>query len=107
MAIVQLDSEEKEKRIQRLMERSKEEIATQWVTLGSDMKEKYDKLKMEFIEYKMANDVSRFFEDIRSEESNEVLGSKLRNAIQSNILYIDWLKKLEAKSKLKSKSKNK
>ncbi len=35
------------------MKYSKEEIATQWVTLGSDMKQKYDKLKMEFIEYKI------------------------------------------------------
>ena len=71
------------------------------------MKEKYDNLKMEFIEYKMANDISRFFEDIRTEESNEILGSKLREAIQGNILYIDWLKKqkkAEAKSK---KCKNK
>ena len=68
------------------------------------MKEKYDKLKIEFIEYKMANDISRFFEDIRSEKSNEILGSKIRNAIECNILYIDWLKKQEAKSK---KSKNK
>jgi len=28
------------------MEHTKEEIATQWVTLGSDMKQKYDKLKI-------------------------------------------------------------
>ena len=88
------------------MENTKEEIASQWVTLGSDMKDKYDKLKIEFIEYKIANDISRFFEDIRSEESNEILGSKLRAAFQGNILYINWLKKLEAKSK-KSKNKNK
>ena len=90
-----LDPEEKQKRIDRLMEHTKEEIATQWVTLGTDMKEQYDKLKIEFIEYKIANDISRFFEDIRSEESNEILGSKIRNAIQGNILYIDWLKKQE------------
>ncbi len=100
-----LDPEEKQKRSDRIMEHTKEEIVTQWVTLGTDMKEKYDKLKMEFIEYKMANDISRFFEDVRSELSNEILGSKIRNAIQGNILYIDWLKKLEAKSK-KSGRKN-
>ena len=35
------------------------------------MKEKYDKLKIEFIEYKIANDISRFFEDVRSEKSDE------------------------------------
>ena len=63
------------------------------------MKEDYDKLKIEFIEYKIANDISRFFEDVRSEQSNEILGSRLRSAIQGNILYVDWLKKLEAKSK--------
>ena len=106
-AQTQIDPEEKQKRIDRLMDCTKEEIATQWVTLGSDMKEKYDNLKMEFIEYKMANDISRFFEDIRTEESNEILGSKIREAIQGNILYIDWLKKqkkAEAKSK---KCKNK
>ena len=84
------------------MKYSKEEVATQWVTLGSDMKDKYDKLKIEFIEYKIANDISRFFEDIRSEKSNEVLGSKLRSAIQGNILYIDWLKK-QKKAEIKSK----
>ena len=44
--------------------------------VGTNMKENYDKLKIEFIEYKIANDISRFFEDIRSEQSNEVLGSK-------------------------------
>ena len=89
-----------------LMEHTKEEIATQWVTLGSDMKEKYDNLKIEFIEYKMANDISRFFEDVRSEKSDEILGSKLRQAIQGNILYIDWLKKQKAKSeKLASQNK--
>ena len=44
------------------MEHTKEEIATQWVTLGTDMKEKYDILKIEFIEYKIANDISRFTE---------------------------------------------
>ena len=106
-AQTQIDPEEKQKRIDRLMDYTKEEIATQWVTLGSNMKEKYDKLKMEFIEYKMANDISRFFEDVRSEKSNEILGSKIRDAIQGNILYIDWLKKqkkAEAKSK---KCKNK
>ena len=78
MSMVELDPEEKQKRIDRLMEHTKEEIATQWVTLGSDMKEKYDKLKIEFIEYKIANDISRFFEDIRSEKSDEILGSKIR-----------------------------
>ena len=98
--MVKLDPEEKQKRIEGLMEYTKEEIATQWVMLGTEMKEKYEKLKVEFIEYKMANDISRFFEDVRLEESNEVLGSKLRAAFQGNILYIDWLKKLW---KLKSK----
>ena len=88
---VGLDSEDKQKRIDRLMEHTKEEIATQWVTVGTNMKEEYDKLKIEFIEYKIANDISRFFEDVRSEQSNEVLGSKIRSAIQGNILYIDWL----------------
>ena len=84
------------------MEHTKEEIATQWVSLGTDMKEKYDKLKIEFIEYKIANDISRFFEDIRLEESNEILGSKIRNAFQGNILYIDWHKKqVKAESKLR------
>jgi hypothetical protein len=81
------------------MEHTKEEIATQWVTLGTNMKEQHDKLKIEFIEYKIANDISRFFEDIRSEKSDQVLGGKLRNAIEGNILYVDWLKKKEAKSK--------
>lgn len=87
------------------MEHSKEGIATQWITLGTDMKQKYDKLKIEFIEYKIANDISRFFEDIRSEKSDEILGGKIRSAIQGNILYINWVKKLEARSK-RSKSKN-
>ena len=81
------------------MENTKEEIATQWVTVGSDMKQKYDNLKIEFIQYKIANDISRFFEDIRSEKSDEILGSKIREAIQGNIIYIDWLKKEKAKSK--------
>ena len=90
MTVVELDPENRQKRIDNLMERTKEEIATQWVTLGSDMKQKYDKLKIEFIEYKTANDISRFFEDIRSEKSNEILGSKIRNVIEGNILYIDW-----------------
>jgi hypothetical protein len=103
MTVVELDPEDKQKRIDRLMEHTKEEIATQWVTLGSDMKQKYDKLKIEFIEYKMANDISRFFEDIRSEKSDEILGSKIRSAIEDNILYIDWLKKQESKAKLAKK----
>ena len=85
------------------MENTKEEIATQWVTLGSDMKDKYDKLKLEFIEYKIANDISRFFEDIMSEKSDEILGSKIRSAIEGNILYIDWLKKQENIAKLTRK----
>ena len=93
--MIELDPEEKQKRIEGLMEHTKEQIVNQWVTLGSDMKQKYDKLKIEFIEYKMANDISRFFEDVRSEKSDEVLGSKIRNAIQGNILYINWLKKQE------------
>ena len=71
MTVVELDPENRQKRIDNLMEHNKEEIATQWVTLGSDMKQKYDKLKIEFIEYKIANDISRFFEDIRSEKSDE------------------------------------
>jgi len=105
-SVIELDPEEKQKRIQRLMEYTKEEIATQWVTLGTEMKKNYDKLKIEFIEYKIANDISRFFEDIRSEKSDQVLGSKLRAAFQSNILYKDWLKKqMKAESKLKLKSK--
>ena len=88
------------------MEHTKEEIATQWVTLGSDMKDKYDELKIEFIQYKIANDISRFFEDIKSEKSNEILGRKIRSSIQGNILYIDWLKKSQKQSKSK-KSKSK
>ena len=64
MSMVELDPEEKQKRIDRLIEHTKEEIAIQWVTLGTEMKEKYDNLKIEFIEYKIANDISRFFEDI-------------------------------------------
>ena len=104
MKVVELDPEDKQKRIDSLMGLTKEEIATQWVTVGTNMKEDYDKLKIEFIEYKIANDISRFFEDVRLEQSNEVLGSKLRNAIQSNILYMDWLKKQE-KSEAKSKKK--
>jgi hypothetical protein len=106
MTVVELDPEEKQKRIDRLVEHTKEEIATQWVTVGTNMKEDYDKLKIEFIEYKIANDISRFFEDVRSEKSNEIFGNKIRSAIQGNILYIDWLKKQE-KSEAKSKSKNK
>jgi hypothetical protein len=101
-----LDPEEKQKRIQSLMECTKEQLATQWVTVGTNMKAQYDKLKIEFIEYEIANDISRFFEDVRSEQSNEKLGSKVRNAIQGNILYLDWLKKQEkAEAKLKSKNK--
>ena len=104
--MIELDAEEKLKRILSLMEHTKEEIATQWVTVGTNMKEDYDKLKMEFIEYKIANDISRFFEDIQSEKSNEVLGRKIRSAIHGNILYLDWLKKQEkAESKLMSKNK--
>ena len=68
---------EKQKRIDRLLKHTKEEIATQWVTVGPDMKEQHDKLKMEFIEYKIANDISRFFEDVRLEKSNQVLEVKL------------------------------
>ena len=88
------------------MELTKEEVATQWVTLGTEMKEKYDKLRIEFIEYKIANDISRFFEEVRSEKSDQILGNKLRSAIQGNIMYINWLKKQETKSR-KSKSRNK
>ena len=106
MAEIGLDPEEKQKRIDRLMEHTKEEIATQWITVGTNMKEDYDKVKIEFMEYKIANDISRIFEDVRSEQSNEVLGSKIREAIQGNILYADWLKKQEKdEAKLKSKSK--
>ena len=82
--IIELDPEEKQKRIEGLMEHTKEEIATQWVTLGSDMKQKYDNLKIEFVEYKIANDISRFFEDIRSEKSDEILGSKIRKQYRVN-----------------------
>ena len=59
---VGLDSEDNRKRIDRLMEHTKEEIATQWVTVGTNMKEQYDNLKIEFIEYKITNDISRFTE---------------------------------------------
>ena len=76
MIIAELDPEDKQKRIDRLMGHTKEEIATQRVTVGINMKEDYDKLKIEFIEYKIANDISRFFEDVKSEKSNEILGSK-------------------------------
>ena len=67
------------------------------------MKDKYDKLKIEFVEYKIANDISRFFEDIRSVKSNEILGSKIRSTIEGNILYMDWLKKQENIAKLARK----
>ncbi len=50
---MELDPEEKQKRIDKIMKYSKEEIDTQWVTLGSDMKQKYDKLKMEFMSIKL------------------------------------------------------
>ena len=94
---VGLDSEDNQKRIDRLMEHTKEEKLpnglqwTQWVTVGTNMKEQYDNLKIEFIKYKIANDISRFIEDVRLEESNELLGSKITSDIQGNILYIDWL----------------
>jgi hypothetical protein len=42
--MTELDPEDIQKRIQRLTECTKEEIATQWITLGTEMKEKYDKL---------------------------------------------------------------
>ena len=103
MTMAELDPEGKQNRIHRIMEHTKEEIDTQWVTLGSDMKDKYDKLKIEFVEYKIANDISRFFEDIRSVKSNEILGSKIRSAIEGNILYIGWLKKQENRAKLARK----
>jgi hypothetical protein len=71
------------------------------------MKEKNCKLKIEFIEYKMANDISRFFEDIRLGKSNEVLGSKIRSAIHGNILYKEWLKMQEkAEAKFKKNPSN-
>ena len=76
MTMIELDPEDKQKRIQCLMECTKE-----------------------FIEYKIANDISRFFEDVRSEKSDEIHGSKIREAIKGNILYIDWLKKETSKSK--------
>ena len=78
---VGLVSEDNQKRIDRLVEHTKEEkatqwiTATQWVTVGTNMKEQYDNLKIEFIKYKIANDISRFIEDVRLEESNEVLGN--------------------------------
>jgi hypothetical protein len=71
MNIIEFNPEEKQKRIDRLMEHTKEEIATQWVTVGTNMKEQYDNLKIEFIEYKIVNGISRFFEDVRSEKSDE------------------------------------
>jgi hypothetical protein len=39
MTVAELDPEDKQKRIDRLMEHTKEEIATQWVTVGTNMKE--------------------------------------------------------------------
>ena len=54
-----------------LMECIKEEIATQWVTVGTEMKEKYDNLKIEFIEYKIANIFQDSLKHIRSEKSDE------------------------------------
>ena len=96
---ITLDPEEKQKRIDRLMDCTKEQIATQWVTVGTNMKEDYDKLKMEFIEYKIANDISRFFEDVRSEKSDEILGSKIREASQSKYKILPFIKKEKSKSK--------
>ena len=43
------------------------------------------------------------FLNIKSEKSDQILGNKLRTAIQGNILYIDWLKKQESKAKLAKK----
>ena len=100
-----LEPEEKQKRIDRLMDCTKEEIATQWVTVGTNMKEEYDKLKMEFIKYRIANDISRFFEDVRSEQSDEILGSKFRDTIRGNILYVNWLKKNSSNPKSKKNKK--
>ncbi|MFZ0406240.1 MAG: hypothetical protein WAL79_10490, partial [Nitrososphaeraceae archaeon] len=59
--------------------------ATQWVTVGTNMKEQYDNLKIEFIKYKIANDISRFIEDVRLEESNEVLGLQVPYGVISCI----------------------
>ena len=56
--MAELDLEYKQ-RIDRIMALTKEEIATQWVALGTEMKENYENLKIEFIEYKMANDISQ------------------------------------------------
>lgn len=84
--MTELNPEDKQKRIERIMKNSKEEIATQWVLLATDMKEKDDRLRMEFIEYKMANVISRFFEDVRSEKSDEKLGSKFRYIMEGNVL---------------------
>jgi hypothetical protein len=56
MSMTAHDPEEKQKRIGRLMDCTEEEIATRWVTVGTNMKEVYDKLNIEFIEYKIAND---------------------------------------------------
>jgi hypothetical protein len=50
--MLKLDPEEKRKRIDRLMDCTKEEIATQWVTLVSEMKQKYENLNMEFMSIK-------------------------------------------------------
>ncbi|MGA7007509.1 MAG: hypothetical protein WBY28_10585 [Nitrososphaeraceae archaeon] len=49
------------------------------------MKEQYDNLKIEFIKYKIANDISRFIEDVRLEESNEVLGLQVPYGVISCI----------------------
>ena len=45
------------------------------------MKEKYDNLKMEFIEFKMANDISRFFEYIDQRNQMKYLEINLGAAI--------------------------
>ena len=102
MTMAELDPEGKQNRIHRIMEHTKEEIATQWVTLGSDMKDKYDKLKIEFVEYEIAND-TQDSSKISAVKSNEILGSKIRSAIEGNIMYIDWLKKQENIAKLARK----
>ena len=90
MTMAELDPEGKQNRIHRIMEHTKEEIDTQWVRLGSDMKDKYDKLKIEFVEYKIANDISRFFEDIRSVK-NPMKYLEVRSGVLQRVIFCIWI----------------
>ena len=83
--MIRLDPEEKQKRIDRLMEHTKEEIATQWVTVGTDMKEKYDKLKIEFIEYKIANDISDSLK--MSDQRNQMKYLEVRLGVLYRVIF--------------------